>query len=48
MVEQLPADEDGIHCGRRIILELVEQTGLGGCRGCGGLGGSQGVKDVGG
>lgn len=48
VVEQLTTDEDGVGGGGGVVLELVEETRLGGGR-CGGrLCSCEGVKDVGG
>jgi hypothetical protein len=48
VVQQLGADERGDCGGGRVVLELVEETRLGGRRGSSRLGGGKGVKDVGG
>jgi hypothetical protein len=47
VIEYLSSNQGGIDSGRRVILEFIKQSGLGGRRGRGSLGRSQGIEDVG-
>jgi hypothetical protein len=47
VVEYLPSNQGWVDCRRGVVLELVEQAGLGRCGRGGCLGGGQGVENVG-
>lgn len=47
VVEELTANEDGVGCGGRVVLQLVKETRLGSSWGGGGLCRREGIEDVG-